>query len=138
MSKSVYSFGEESPLKFQISDKLAKNYNEAIEHFFKAQQRFNQKFGRRWNPKTDPIEMRWARKHRQAWDEFAKVMKKALDEHGGPVHENDIMDDFLIKNTSVVVSKTSNIWGQALPLAVYGGVLYVLLRGLNRQLRSLN
>lgn len=126
MKKSVYSFGDESPMKFEISDKLAKHYNEAIDKWFKAQQRFNQKFGRKWDPRQDPIELRWNSHQQKAWNEFGKVMKKVID-RDGPFHENDVMDDFLVKNAPQIVSKVAKKLGVGLTLAVAGGVLYGLL-----------
>lgn len=129
MAKSTYSFGEESPLKFKIPDKMAEYYNQALAEWFKAQQRFNQKHGRKWDPTKDPIKLRWNRQQRKAWNDFADVFNAVIAREG-PFHVNDIMEDFLVKNVSAAVSKTSDRWGQALPIAVMGGVLYVLLRGL--------
>lgn len=130
---STYSFGEDSPIKFEISDKLAKYYNEAVTEWFKAQQRFNQKFGRKWNPKNDTIEIKWSAKQRQAWNDFAKIFDKTIklhDQEQGFFHENDIMDDFLVKNVVSAVAAAPKSWGVGLPLAVAGGVLYGLLRRL--------
>lgn len=126
--KSTYSFGEDSPLKFQISDQLAQRYNEAVDKFFKAQQRFNQKFGRPWDPAADPIEINWTRKQRKAWDEFAGVMNRQLTANG-PYHYNDIMDDYLVKNVVSATISGALAWGRALPLATTSGALYGLLRG---------
>jgi hypothetical protein len=119
---SVYSFGEDSPLKFEISDKLAKYYNEAVEQFFNAQRRFNQKFGRQWDPLTDPIQIRWIRKQRKAWNDFAKVFKKTADQ--GDYHANDIMDDFLIKNIVTAAAAAGGQWDRAIGIAVLGGALH--------------
>jgi N-acetylglucosamine kinase-like BadF-type ATPase len=119
---SVYSFGEDSPLKFEISDKLAKYYNEAVEQFFNAQRRFNQKFGRQWDPLTDPIQIRWTRKQRKAWNDFAKVFKKTADQ--GDYHANDIMDDFLIKNIVTAAAAAGGQWDRAIGIAVLGGALH--------------
>lgn len=131
MGISTYSFGEESPLKFEISDKLAKFYNEAAAEWFKAQVRFNQKFGRKWDPVREPIELRWSRKQSKAWNDFAKIFKKVLEEQG-PFHENDIMDDFLVRNVTTVASVvlTSTSKGERLiTIAVTTGALYGFLKG---------
>lgn len=127
----TYSFGEDSPMKFQISDKLAERYNDAVKEFFRAQQRFNQKFGRPWNPKTDPIELRWDRKRQKAWDAFGKVMKEVI-KRDGPFHENDIMEDYLIKNTVSAAISRIDKGGVMITTAATLGALYVLLRGLQR------
>jgi hypothetical protein len=124
---STYSFGEDSPIKFQVSDNMARLYNQAAEEWFKAQTRFNQKFGRQWDPVVDPIEIRWSHAQRKAWNDFAKIFKKAVDEKG-PFHENDIMDDFLVKNAASLVAVASGKWGRVISIAVAGGVLYGLLR----------
>lgn len=131
MGTSTYSFGEESPLKFKIPDKLARRYNEAAGEWFKAQVRFNQKFGRKWNPVTEPIQPTWSKKQRKAWDEFAKVFKRTIEKQG-PFHENDIMDDFLVKNVGSAASMAlsgSRNWGRIISMAATGGALYVLLNG---------
>jgi hypothetical protein len=148
MRKATYSFGEESPIKFEIPDKMAQRFNEAADQFFKAQQRFNQRFGRTWNPHKDPFELSWTKKQRRAWDQFARVYKDVLAEYG-PYHENDLMDDFLVKNTisssteratsgiggeltglAEIVLVPMNGWGRILSLAVTSGALYGYLRGL--------
>lgn len=120
---STYSFGEDSPIKFQISDKLATYYNQAVEQFFKAQTRFNQKFGRKWDPHTDPIEIRWNKKQKKAWNEFAKVFDQTLRDKG-PFHENDIMDDFLVKNIVGAAAASGGQWDRAIGIAVMGGALH--------------
>lgn len=125
----TYSFGAESPLKFEIPDKMASLYNQAVEQFFKSQVRFNQKFGRRWNPEKDPIDIKWTKKQRQAWNDFAKVFERTV-KRGGAFHPNDIMDDFLVKNTVSAASVAGKTWGRAISMAAAGGALYVLLRGL--------
>lgn len=128
MSKSVYSFGEESPLKFVITDKLARYYNEATAQYYKAQQRFNQKYGRTWDPLTDPIKVKWNRRQKWAWNEFAKVLAKSV-ENDGSYSPNEIMDDFLVKNTLQVVTLRSRSWGRVIAFTVGGAVLYGVLRG---------
>lgn len=144
----VYSFGEESPLKFEISDKLAKNYNDAVDEYLKAQQRFNQKYGRRWDPKNEPIMLNWNKARQKAWNQFAKIYKKVLEAEG-PFHTNDLMDDFLVKNSPAevalgragtrggyVLSGMAQIdvpglskWTRAVGAATLCGALYGLLRG---------
>lgn len=128
MKTSTYSFGEDSPLKFEIPDKLAVFYNQAVEKYFKAQQRFNQKFGKGWDPTTDPIELNWTRKQRNAWNDFSRIFVKAITENG-PYHPNDIMDDFLVKNGSGA-SGSSEMWKRIIAGAAASGAVYVLLRGL--------
>jgi hypothetical protein len=125
----TYSFGEDSPLKFTISDKTAELYNQAVEQFFKAQTRFNQKFGRRWDPSKDPIAISWTKKQRKAWDRFADVFNDVVQSEG-PFHVNDIMDDFLVKNAVSAASVAPGGRGRAITLAAGCGALYVLLRGL--------
>lgn len=123
----VYSFGEDSPLKFNISDKMATHYNEAVDQFLKAQQRFNQKYGREWNPATEPIKIKWSPGQRKAWNDFSKIFNK-VNEKNGPFHINDIMDDFLVKNTVQKSTEERGKWSRVLTLAVIGGALYGYLR----------
>lgn len=125
----TYSFGEESPLKFEIPDKLATNYNSAVEEFFKAHRRFLQKYGRRWDPVKDPTVVRFTHKQKAAWNRFAKVLANTV-ENDGRYFPNDIMDDYLVKNTvSAAISAPGN--GERwIGIGVTLGALYVLLRGL--------
>lgn len=130
-STSIYSFGEESPIKFEIPDKMAKLYNEAAEEFFKAQTRFTQKFGRKWNPTDRPIHPRWNSRQQKAWNDFATIFARVVadyDQGQGFFHANDIMDDFLIRNASSTVALMSKKYDRYLSLAVFAGVLYGLLR----------
>lgn len=134
MGTSTYSFGEDSPIKFVISDKLADLYNQAAEEFFKAQVRFNQRFGRQWDPVREPIALHWTRKQRKAWNEFGKIFNAVVKEKG-PFHVNDIMDDFLVKNGVPVASAAlsqSDKSGRLISLAAMCGVLYVVLGGLKK------
>jgi len=131
VATSIYSYGADSPLKFKISDRLAKDYNGAVEQFIKAQQRFNQKFGKDWDPVTQPIQIKWSGRQKKAWSKFAKIFNKRISEIG-PIHANDIMDDFLIKNVGSAASaafSSSKKWGRVVTLAATGGALYVLLSG---------
>lgn len=131
--KSVYSFGEDSPLKFEIPDKLAERYNSAADEWFKAQTRFNQKFGRKWDPVKDPIEIRWSKKQRDAWNQFSTIFKRVA-EKDGPFHANDIMDDFLIKNAGSVASVSSRSGEMLIGIAIACGVLYGLLNDRNARI----
>jgi hypothetical protein len=123
----VYSFGQESPVKFRISHALADNYNAATEKFYKAQQRFNQKFGRRWDPLKDPVDLRWNRREKKAWNEFAGVLHQHTAAWG-PMHYNDITDDFLVLNGVSVAVSQFRYTGRGLGIAVAIGVVYGLLR----------
>lgn len=126
MTKAIYSFGEESPLKFEISDKLAERYNQAADQMFKAQRRFNQKFGRNWNPSEKPIRVQWSSKQRWAWNEMADLLAKMVEEQG-PFHPNDFMDDFLVKNAGSASIVANKKWGRILSVGIAVGVLYGLL-----------
>lgn len=142
----MYSFGPESPAKFKISPKLAKYYNEAAAEWFKAQDRFKKKYNRQWNPRTDPINIGWNRKQQKAWNEFSKIWRDTLKTKG-PFHENDFMDDFLVRNkpedllhtsssgqgeiVSGIVSVVACMPGRYIYTAAALGALYGLLRGRN-------
>lgn len=129
--RSVYSFGEDSPLKFQISDKMATRYNEAVDEFLKAQQRFTQKYGREWDPATEPIKIKWSKDQRKAWNDFVDIFNKTTggDKHeAGPFLPTDFYDDFLVKNTVSAVAVGPGTWGRVLTLAVAGGALYGYLK----------
>lgn len=128
----TYSFGENSPLKFEISDKMAVRYNEAVREFLKAQRRFTQKFGRSWDPLNDPIEIRWSSKQKKAWNDFAQLLRDAA----GTYQANDIMDDYLVKNAVSTAPVMTRVWGSAITTAAIVGALHVLLRGLKGHLNG--
>jgi hypothetical protein len=128
LKRSIYSFGEDSPIKFEISDKLAKYYNQAAAKWFKAQQRFNQQHNRKWNPRKKAIDPRWNRDQQKAWDDFAEIFDEVISERGTGYHPNDIMGDFLVKNVVSAVTTAPREWGWGLTLSVASGVLYGLLR----------
>ncbi len=125
----AYSFGVDSPVKVNVSDKTARLYNQAADRFFKAQVRFTQKFGRKWNPETDVIKVGWSRKEKKAWNVLARLLDEAIKSQG-PFHPNDFIDDFLVKNVVSAVAVTSDKWGRAITIAAACGALYGLLRGL--------
>lgn len=125
---ATYSYGEQSPLKFEISDKLADQYNAAVERYLKAHRRFTQKFGRPWEPHIDPISIDWTRKQERAWNKMVDVVDKALEEYGSPVHANDLMEDYLVRNVYQAVVDTAGPWGRVITWAVGAGALYALLR----------
>lgn len=123
----TYSFGESSPMKFELSTKMALDYNSAVEKFFKAQARFKQKLGRQWDPHKDPIALRWTRRETKAWNDFAKIFRK-VNEATGPFFINEIYDDFLVENVSKGTKKPSKL----ISSAVLIGVLYGAYRGSKR------
>lgn len=125
----TYSFGADSPMKFEISDKLAERYNEAAEEFFRAQRRFVQKFGREWDPATEPIKIKWTKQHKQAWRDFAQVFDKTVAEQG-PFNVNDIMDDYLVKNVVSAASGVAGKLGVLIGTSAMLGALYGALRRL--------
>lgn len=131
MAKSTYSYGPESPVKFELSDSLVESYNEAIVKFLKAQQRFNQKFGRQWDPIKDPIKIKWSSKQAQAYNKVARIVNAYIDKHG-PIETGEYMDDFLIKNTASAAISVVKNGGRLITTAAMIGALYVLLRGLQR------
>lgn len=125
-----YSYGLESPIKFEISDKLANHYNEAVEQFLKAQQRFNQKFGRQWNPATEPIKIKWSTHQRKAWNKMSKIINNYIAQNG-PILAGDVWDDFLVKDTALQVAQSAiGNKSRMITTAAALGALYVLLRGL--------
>lgn len=123
----VYSFGEDSPLKFNIPDKTAKHYNEAAKEFFQAQRRFMQKFGREWDPINEPIHIGWTRAQRKAWNDFGKIFNKVNTEQG-PFHVNEILDDYLVRNSSQTLANASRRLGTIITTAALLGAVYGLLR----------
>lgn len=116
-------------MKFEIPDNLAEYYNQALTAFFKAQEQFKRKHNRVWDPATEPIKVDWSRKQRKAWNTFARVFNE-VNNAKGPFHENDLMEDFLVKNTVTVAAAAMATVPRFLSLAAAGGAFWVVLRGL--------
>jgi len=126
MTKHIYSYGEDSPLKIELSDKVAARYNEAVEEYLKAHRRFLQKFGRKWNQDTDPVIVKWNKKHQKAWGEVAKAFNDVFDP--ADYHANDFMDDFLVQNAGSAAAVGGENWGRLVAMSVGAGALYGFLR----------
>lgn len=127
MRRSVYSFGQESPIKFHLNDEFADTVNEAIDKYLKAQISFNQRFGRPWSDRALQLAPKWTPEQREAWDVFWKFFDKSIQAFD--YHPNDIMEDFLVKNVQTVAKRPST-WGQVLGGAVMVGTFLELLRRL--------
>ncbi|AOZ64900.1 hypothetical protein SEA_MAYA_35 [Streptomyces phage Maya] len=93
----VYSFGKDSPLKFELSEDYVKLFNSATLEFLDAQKRFMERTGTRWYP-TQPISLRWTKEQMDAFNQFDVILQEALEKHGSPVLESDIHEDILIEN----------------------------------------
>lgn len=92
----VYSFGIDSPLKFEMSDELAEAYNAALRNFMDAQRKFKEETGRTWNPMEDALMLQHSTP--AAFNAFAEIFNKAIENHGTTVHEDELTDDFLVRN----------------------------------------
>jgi hypothetical protein len=134
MAKSTYAFGLESPVRFEISDRLAEDFNEAARRFYKAQQQLNQKWGKKWNPTEKPIAIKWSRGQQKAWNTLATLFTKVYleaDKQGCTIHANDFMDDYLVKDVALQSAvKLIGNKSRIVTLAVMAGALYGYLRGL--------
>lgn len=92
----VYSFGIDSPLKFEIADELAAAYNAALRNFMDAQRKFKEENGRSWNPQEDALMLHHSTP--AAFNAFGEIFNKAVEDHGTLVHEDELTDDFLVRN----------------------------------------
>ena len=93
----IYSFGLDSPLKFELSEGYVDAYNRALTVFFLAQETHFKTTGSRWNPSMSLL-IEWEDDERAAFNAFNDILKKALELHGTPVHQDELTDDFLVKN----------------------------------------
>jgi hypothetical protein len=130
MSKAVYSFGLDSPMKFVLSDSFAETYNNAVEKFLRTQRKFTQKFGTGWDPDKNPIQIPWTNKEKRAWVKFAHIYEKVSKKDGPFNTAMDIYDDYLIRNLSHAVATYSPRFGRVIMLSTAAGAAYVLLRRL--------
>lgn len=93
----IYSFGVDSPLKFELTEDYVEAYNGALKAFFQAQDNYLLAHGTRWEPKT-ALSIDWTEEQRKAFNEFDKILREALNRYGKPVHNDELTHDYLIKN----------------------------------------
>ena len=91
----VYSFGTESPLKFDVTEEFANAYNDAVDDFMNAQKAHKETTGKAWTP-DEPLMLQHSTP--EVFDAFVKILDDAQTSYGKPVHEEDIKDDYLIRN----------------------------------------
>lgn len=99
----IYSYGKTSPMKLILTDHQANLVNRFTRAFFEAQQHFLEENGRRWTP-DDPISFNtkhWSKKDNAEYNRVAKFLTFQYKIHGKlgtPTKEDDLHDDYLIKN----------------------------------------
>lgn len=99
----IYSYGKTSPMKVILTKGQADIVNRFTEAFFEAQKHFLEKNGRRWTP-SDPISFNgnnWSRRDNDRYNRVAKFLTLQYKIHnklGTPMTEDDLHDDFLVKN----------------------------------------
>jgi hypothetical protein len=91
----VYSFGKDSPLKFELTDEFAEAYNRATDNFMEAQIEHKARTGKNWTPE-EPIMLQDTTV--EAFNRFGPILEQAQAAYGKPVHEDELTDDHLIKN----------------------------------------
>lgn len=133
MMKSVYSFGEDSPVKFEISSKTANLYNQAVKEFIRAHTRFSNKYGRHWDPTKEPIKIKWSRAQQKAWNAVADMVNQRIAETG-PIPVGDFADDFLVRNAAIVA--LARTFGKGLDMVVAAVVIHVLIKETAKSLRG--
>lgn len=94
---SIYSFGVDSPLKFELSEEYVALYNRAIQAFFDAQAAHKETYGTPWSP-VIYLMIELTDEELAAFNAFNGILKEALAKHGRPVHKEDMHEDFLVKN----------------------------------------
>jgi hypothetical protein len=93
----TYSFGVDSPLKFELDEDYAAAYNRATMAFFEAQHLHRMKTGTQWDP-SHPLYVECSKEDIAAFNAFGKILEDALERYGKAVTEDEITDDFLVKN----------------------------------------
>lgn len=91
----VYSFGADSPLKFEITDEFAATYNAATDDFMQAQIAHKERTGKDWSPEQALF---LQHSTAAAFDTFAEILAAAISAYGKPIYENELTDIHLIKN----------------------------------------
>ena len=107
----IYSYGKESPMKLLLTDRQADIVNRFTRSFFLAQENFLKENGRHWTPE-EPIAFPIQDAHHpdkglmrkgdnDRYNRVAKWLTFQYKIHnfiGTPNHEEDLYDDFLVKN----------------------------------------
>jgi hypothetical protein len=93
----TYSFGKESPLKFELEPEYADAYNRGTAAFFEAQEFFKKTHGFEWTPEHR-LAIRIDQEAMEAFNSFNAHIKKALEKHGRPHNPDDDTDDYLVLN----------------------------------------
>lgn len=93
----IYSFGVDSPLKFELSEEYVALYNRATQAFFDAQNAHLKTYGTPWSP-AGYLMLEMTAEELAAFNAFNGILQEALAKHGRPVHESDLHEDFLVKN----------------------------------------
>lgn len=93
----IYSFGLDSPLKFDLSEEYVDAYNRATKAFFEAQDYHLTITGTRWEPPM-LLNIAWTEEEQKAFNGFNEYLKKALELHGTPIQQDDITEDYLVLN----------------------------------------
>lgn len=91
----VYSFGADSPLKFELTDEFAEAYNRATDNFMEAQIKHKEATGKDWTP-DDSIMLHHTTV--EAFNAFGPILDDAQAKYGKPVYTEELTDDHLIKN----------------------------------------
>lgn len=99
----IYSYGKTSPMKLILTDRQANLVNRFTDAFFEAQEHFLEKNGRRWTP-DDEIQFNgkhWSHEDNRRYNRIAKFLTFQYKIHsklGTPMKEDDLHDDYLVRN----------------------------------------
>ena len=93
----IYSFGVDSPLKFELSEEYVALFNRATQKFFDAQVAHKDIYGTLWSPAVH-LMIDIEEEELVAFNAFNGILQEALAKHGRPVPESDLHEDFLVKN----------------------------------------
>ena len=94
---SIYSFGADSPLKFELTEEYAEAFNRGTKAFLDAQIAHKERTGSNWTP-DQALLFDCNEEAIDAFNAMSHHMKEALERHGRPVMEEDILSDYLVKN----------------------------------------
>lgn len=97
--KHIYSFGKDSPLKFELSDEFVKDYNGGVRAFLEGQFKYRELHGEDWGGQRDvPVPMRIKKSQVAAFNAFGDILDAAIKAYGKDVTPEELPDDFLVRN----------------------------------------
>lgn len=95
---SIYSFGEDSPLKIELNDEDAESYNKVRKAINDRRAKNIETFGTMWRTGIQEKFENLDQKDIEVFLGFLIIYDRAVMLHGSPIYQKDLKSDYLVKN----------------------------------------